>query len=271
MSTVEQFSSYIYENAHSISQEIVDHVVNGSNSEIPKEEQDMALDMYVKLLGFFGDSIQDDNDGVPDHLIEWSKKNAAMQVNAGGRISEIIVRYPPTRDVFIDIMTRISLEIGLSVKDNAFILKMINRMLDVSLNETVFAFENMSNKNKASMQKELVSLSAPIVPVRDEVVVIPLIGYIDKERIQYIIETVVPRIASMDVDYVIADFSGVLTVDSYVAESLQQIGGMFRLMGIKVVTTGMRPELVQAAIRSNIEMSTQNSYSTVKQALETIF
>ena len=144
-------------------------------------------------------------------------------------------------------------------------------MLDVSLNETIFAFEHMSNKYKDDMQKELISLSAPIVPVRDEVVVLPLIGYIDEERIRYIMETVVPKIAAMEVDYVIADFSGVLTINSYVAQALHQVGSMLRLMGIKVVSTGMRPELVQVVVNSNIEMSSQHSYSTVKQALENIY
>ena len=124
MSSNVQFSAYINEHAQSIAQEVVGYVVNSSNLDISEEEKGMARAMYVKLLGFFGDSLQgEDNGSVPEHLIEWSKKNAKMQVNAGGKISEIIVRYPPTRDVFIEIMTRISLEIGLSVQDNAFILK----------------------------------------------------------------------------------------------------------------------------------------------------
>lgn len=271
MSTVEQFSNYICENAHSISEEVVEYVVSRSKPGISEEEKNMALAMYVKLLGFFGDSLNTENENfVPDHLIEWSKNNAEMQVNSGGKISEIIIRYPLTRDIFTEILSRISIDVGLSTADTANIIKKINRMLDVSLNETVFAFERLSEQSKKELQKELIALSAPIVPIRDEVVVLPLIGYIDEERAHYIMETAVPKIAAMNVDYVIVDFSGVLTINRRVAESLHQIGNMLRIMGIKVVSSGMRPELVQVAINSNIEMSSSYAFSTVKQALENI-
>lgn len=271
MSTVEQFSSYICENAHSISEEIVEYVVGRSKPGIAEEEKDMALSMYIKLLGFFGDSLNAESENfVPEHLIVWSRNNAEMQVKSGGKISEIIVRYPLTRDIFTDILSRISSSIGLSTSQTAHIIKKINQMLDVSLNETVFAFERLSEQSKQEMQKELVALSAPIVPIRDEVVVLPLIGYIDENRANYIMETAIPKISEMNVDYVIVDFSGVLTINRRVAESLHQVGNMLRIMGIKVVTSGMRPELVQVAINSNIKMSSTYSFSTVKQALENI-
>ncbi|MFD1032236.1 STAS domain-containing protein [Metaplanococcus flavidus] len=271
MLSVDQFSSYISENAHSISKEVVEYVVSRSKTEISEEEKEAALSMYVKLLGFFSESLKNENeDFMPEHLIEWSKNNAQMQVNSEGKISDIIVRYPLTRDIFTDILIRISLEIELSSADTGHIIKGINRILDVSLNETVRAFEQLSDQSKAELQKELVSLSAPIVPIRDEVVVLPLIGYIDEERTKFIMETAVPKIAAMNVDYVIMDFSGVLTINTHVAVSLHQIGNMLRIMGIQVASSGMRPELVQVAINSNITMSSAFTFSTVKQALETI-
>lgn len=271
MTTVDQFSSYICENAQSISEEVVEYVVSRSQPGISEEEKSMAFSMYVKLLGFFGDSLNNKSeDFVPEHLIEWSKNNAEMQVKNGGKLSEIIIRYPLTRDIFTEILSRGSINVGLSTADTAHIIKQINRMLDVSLNETVFAFERFSEQSKQEMQRELVALSAPIVPIRDEVVVLPLIGYFDEERAHYIMETAIPKIAAMNVEYVIVDFSGVLTINRHVAESLHQIGNMLRIMGIKVVSSGMRPELVQVVINSNIEMASTYSFSTVKQALETI-
>lgn len=271
MSNVDQFSSYISENAHSISKEVVDYVVDRSKPGISEEEKEMALSMYVKLLGFFSDSVKNDSESfMPEHLIEWSKNNAQMQVNSGGKLSDIIVRYPLTRDIFTEILIRIGLDIELSTADTGRIIKGINRVLDVSLSETVLAFEDLSDQSKAKLQKELVSLSAPIVPIRDEVVVLPLVGYIDEERTKYIMETTVPKIAAMNVDYVIMDFSGVMTINHHVAVSLHQIGNMLRIMGIQVVSTGIRPELVQVAINSDINLSSAFAFSTVKQALETI-
>lgn len=271
MSGVDQFSSYICENAHSISKEVVEYVVDRSKPGISEEEKEMALSMYVKLLSFFSESLKNESESfIPDHLIEWSKNNAQMQVNSGGKLSDIIVRYPLTRDIFTEVLVRISLELDLSTADTGLVLKGINQVLDVSLNETVLAFEQLSEQSKKELQEELLSLSAPIVPIRDEVVVLPLIGYIDEDRASFIMDNVIPKIAAMNVDYVILDFSGVLTINRHVAESLHQIGGIFRMMGINVVITGLRPELVQVAVNSSIKISAANAFSTVKQALEII-
>lgn len=271
MSDVHQFSSYICENAHPISKEVVEYVVSRSKPGISEEEKEMALAMYVKLLSFFSESLRNDKESfVPDHLIEWSKNNAQMQVSSGGKLSDIIVRYPLTRDIFTEVLIRISLELDLSPADTGLVLKGINQILDVSLNETVLAFEQLSEQSKKELQEELLSLSAPIVPIRDEAVVIPLIGYIDEDRATFIMDKAVPEIAAMNVDYVILDFSGVLTINRRVAESLHQIGSIFHIMGISVIITGLRPELVQVAVSTNIKIPAANAFSTVKQALENI-
>lgn len=271
MPSYEYFAEYITNHLEPLAIEVVESVVQRNELDIPEWEKEPAIAMYVELLGFFADSLTvDEADCVPKSLIEWSKKNAEMQVSTGGRISEIVVRYPPTREVFNEIFTRISVELGLSVESHAFILKRINVILDVSLNETFFAFERLTDELQAETHKELIKLSAPIVPIRSDLVVLPLVGYIDSYRINHILENVIPRIAEMNVDHVITDFSGVLTIDAHIAEYLQQIGGTLRLMGIHVVVAGLRPDLVQTIVHSGIDLKATESFANVKQALESI-
>ncbi|WP_298829780.1 STAS domain-containing protein [uncultured Planococcus sp.] len=271
MSSFKDFSQYISENAESLSVEVVESVVQEMNLEIPDWEKEQAASMYVELLGFFGQSLPEgERIEVPDSLIEWSKKNAEMQVASGGKISEIVVRYPPTRQVFSEIFTRLSLDFGLTVVESAKATRGIDAILDVSLNETFYAFERLSERYQAEKQVELLNLSAPIVPVLNDVVVLPLIGVIDSYRIAHINTNVIPRIAEMNVNHVITDFSGVLTIDAHIAQSIQQIGGTLQLMGIHVVIAGLRPDLVQTIVHSGIDMLDTDSYATVKQALESV-
>lgn len=271
MSSFLNFTNYIKKNAQALAAEVVESVLRKANVTIPDWEKEQAVKMYVELFGFFGESIvYEEKEEVPDTLLAWSKKNAAMQVSAEGNISEIVVRYPPTRDVFIDLFTQISIKLGLSVQENAFVIKRINTMLDISLNETIFAFERLSEQFKEETKKELAKLSAPIVPVKDGVVVLPLIGDIDPYRASYLLDHVLPQIGEMDIHYVIADFSGILTINMRIAEYLHQMGNMLRLMGIHVITTGLRPELVQTIVNSKINILEIEAFATVKQALESI-
>ncbi len=271
MSSFTEFCGYITASPRMLAGQVVDRVLAKIDQDIPAEERLRAVDMYEELLGYLGKTIGEESDlEVPDALIEWSKQNAEMQVSAGGKISEIVVRYPPTRAVMVELFTELSVKSGLSLEENALVIKRVNTLLDVSLNETFFAFERFQEKYEAEMQSEMISLSAPVVPVADDVVVLPLIGYLDSYRVNHILTNVIPHIAEMDVYHVITDFSGVLKIDDQTAEAIHHIGSTLSLMGIHVVVAGLRPDLVQTIVRSGIQLSSTDAYATVKQALESL-
>lgn len=271
MSALKDFSQYIRKHADLLSAEVVQSVLQELNVDIPEWEEEQAVSMYVELLGFFGQSLlEGDRVEVPESLIDWSKKNAEMQVASGGKISEIVIRYPVTRQIFSEIFTRLSLQFGLSVVESAKSIKGINAILDVSLNETFYAFERFSENYQAEKQVELLNLSAPIVPVLEDVVVLPLIGVIDSYRVAHILNNVIPKVAEKNVSHVVIDFSGVLTIDNHIAQSIEQVGGTFKLMGIHVVIAGLRPDLVQTIVHSGIDMLDADVFATVKQALESV-
>lgn len=271
MSSFKEFCGYITASPRTLAEQVVDRVLAKIDQDIPAEERLRAVDMYEELLGYLGETIGNEADlEVPDALIEWSKQNAEMQVSSGGKISEIVVRYPPTRVVMAELFTELSVKSGLSLEENALVIKRINTLLDVSLNETFFAFERLQEKYEAEMQSEMIALSAPIVPVADDVVVLPLIGYLDSYRVNHILTNVIPRIAEMDVYRVITDFSGVLKIDDQTAEAIHHIGSTLSLMGIHVVVAGLRPDLVQTIVQSGIQLASADAYATVKQALESL-
>ncbi|PKG25472.1 STAS domain-containing protein [Niallia nealsonii] len=271
MNEMSEFSKFINEHAEILAVEIVENVLKGINLAIPAWEKEQAVSMYFDFLGFFGKSLINQNrESVPDGLMEWSKKNAE-QVALEGQISEIAMRYPITREVITDIITRISIEKGLSVKENAYIIKRLNAMLDISLMETIYAFERITDAHKEEMQKELAKSSAPLVPVSNGVVVLPIIGIIDSFRVNYITEHVIPKVAALNIEKVIIDFSGVYIITEENSRYFHEIGEMLRLMGIEVFITGLRPELVQVVIKGAINNITRNnSFSNVQQALKSI-
>lgn len=265
-----KLAAYLMDHTESLSMEIVESVIQTMGLRIPEEEKNQAIAMYIELLGFLGKSIVEDHEEVPEDLLIWSKKNAHQQAAAGGEISEIAVRYPPTRGIFNDLLTKLSKEFGLSVEENAFIIKRVNRLLDVSLNETIFAFEKLTEQYKEKTQKEMAELSAPVVLIKEGVVVLPLIGVIDSYRARYILDKVVPKISELQVDFVITDCSGLLKIDTEIVSYLRQLSEVLQLLGINAILTGLRPELTQFIVNSGIDMSSIITFAHVKQALESI-
>ncbi|HWO98239.1 MAG TPA: STAS domain-containing protein [Bacillus sp. (in: firmicutes)] len=268
MTSFFNISNYLIESAESLAVEIVEGVLHKMNLKIPEWEKEQAIMMYIQFMEFLGKSLIDNKTEVSEDLVVWSKENGERQAASGEKISEIVVRYPPTRDIFIEILTRISLEFNLSIKETAFIIRQINAMLDVSLNETVFAFERLADKMMDETQREMAELSAPVVPIKEGIGVLPLIGAIDSYRATYILEKVVPKVAELQIKYLIIDFSGILTIDVEIARYLYQIENILRLLGVNTIITGLRPELAQTIVNGGIDMSSIKTFATVKQALE---
>ncbi|MES5261701.1 STAS domain-containing protein [Priestia megaterium] len=130
-------------------------------------------------------------------------------------------------------------------------------------------FEHVKDEMVKKAQQEVLKLSVPIVPIQDGIAVLPLIGSIDSERAEYILENVILKIIEMKVEYLIVDFSGILNIDAIAERYLFDIYSVLRLQGIEVVMTGIRPELAQTVVRNGIDFSSIKTYATVKQAIET--
>jgi len=135
--------------------------------------------------------------------------------------------------------------------------------------ETVIVFEQVKDEMIKKAQQEVLKLSVPVVPIQDGIAVLPLIGSIDSERAEYILENVILKILEMKVEYLIVDFSGILNIDTIAERYLFDIYSVLRLQGIEVMMTGIRPELAQTVVRNGIDFSSIKTYATVKQAIAT--
>jgi rsbT co-antagonist protein RsbR len=260
----------LQQNSESIAKEIVRKILELLGVEIPQNEIDQAIVVYTEYLAFLGDSIMNKDETTSKSLLEWSRKNGEREAAKGGRISDILFRYPPTRMVFIDKMAEISLRHEVNTEDLIWINKRVNNMLDISINETVFAFERQTSKLMKEVQNEVDILSTPVVPVQENVAVLPLVGKMDHDRARLIMERAIPLVAREKIKSLIIDFSGIGTIDATIAKHIFDIHNVLRLLGVNSIATGMRPELAQAAVESGVDFSSINTFATVKQAIDSI-
>jgi anti-anti-sigma factor len=106
-----------------------------------------------------------------------------------------------------------------------------------------------------SQRLMLNELSTPLIPVADEVVVMPLIGSIDSARAMQIVETLLSGVTAHHAATVILDITGVPLVDTQVANVLVQAAQAVRLLGAQVILTGIRPEVAQTLVGLGVNLS----------------
>lgn len=263
-------ANYLKENADLLANKIVDDIIEKFGFQVPPNDVVQAKKVYVEFLEFLSESIDCKEGSVPDKLVEWSRENGKKTAAKHHRISEILIRYPDTRMVFADFILNISIEHGLDTKDVALILKRVHHMLDVSINETVLAFERRSEELLLKAKTELKELSTPIVPIQNGLAVLPLIGSIDADRSEHLMNGVLPKIPEMNIERLIIDFSGIVTIDTEVASHIFNVYRVLGLLGVDVLVTGLRPEIAISAVSEGIDFTSIKTFANVKQAIESI-
>jgi rsbT co-antagonist protein RsbR len=114
---------------------------------------------------------------------------------------------------------------------------------------------NLQQQVIDAQQAALRELSTPLIPITDGVVAMPLIGSIDSNRAQQVIESLLEGVASLRAHTTIIDITGVPVVDTQVANALIRAAQAVKLLGAKVILTGIRPEVAQTLVSLNVDLA----------------
>jgi rsbT co-antagonist protein RsbR len=106
----------------------------------------------------------------------------------------------------------------------------------------------------ARQQEEMLELSTPVVTLWDGVLALPLIGTLDSQRTQSVMEALLQRIVETGSDIAIIDITGVPTVDTLTAQHLLKTITAARLMGADCIISGIRPQIAQTIVHLGVNL-----------------
>ncbi|MRX73234.1 STAS domain-containing protein [Bacillus lacus] len=270
MTALSKVASYLIEHCEILAGDVTEEIVERFPFEVPQAEVESAKRMYSEFLFFLGESINCTENSVPETLQRWSKGNGERAAASNAKISDIFIRYPDTRMVFSDFVLNLGKQFDLTSDEIVLILKRINHLLDLSINETVFAYEARTDFNLKEAQEKIRELASPVVPIQEGIAILPLIGKIDTDRAEHLLNKVVPELPHLEVNCLILDFSGIVTIDTDVASHIFNLYNVLRLLGINVIFTGIRPELATKVIHGGIDFSSHKIYANVREAIKAL-
>lgn len=141
----------------------------------------------------------------------------------------------------------------------------INDGIDKFLNHFFISYSSYKDKLINAQRLMVEHLSVPIIPIRPDIAVLPLIGVIDEYRIDTIEEKVLTEISNMEICTLIIDLSGVNDMDIEVILDFQRVMSGISLMGCEAVITGLRTDLIKKMIRFDISF---DEYASIKGTLQ---
>jgi rsbT co-antagonist protein RsbR len=119
---------------------------------------------------------------------------------------------------------------------------------------TAEVFQKSREEIIARQQRELLELSTPVVRLWEGVLALPLIGTLDSERTQTVMESLLEEIVNSGAELAIIDITGVPTVDTLVAQHLIKTVAAARLMGADCIISGIRPQIAQTIVHLGLEL-----------------
>jgi rsbT co-antagonist protein RsbR len=102
----------------------------------------------------------------------------------------------------------------------------------------------------------------------DNILAVPLIGTLDSNRTQVVMENLLEAIVNTRSDIAIIDITGVPMVDTLVAQHLLKTVAAARLMGADCIISGVRPQIAQTIIHLGVDLSAVTTKATLAAALQ---
>ncbi|RRR69657.1 MAG: PAS domain S-box protein [Candidatus Viridilinea halotolerans] len=135
--------------------------------------------------------------------------------------------------------------------------------------------ERRAEEERLTLQEQVIDaqrealreVSTPLIPLADDVVVMPLVGAIDSSRAQQIMEVLLEGIASYQADTVLLDISGVRVVDTQVADALLRSARAVQLLGAQIVLTGISADVAQTIVHLGADMGRIMTRANLQEGL----
>jgi rsbT co-antagonist protein RsbR len=131
---------------------------------------------------------------------------------------------------------------------------------------TTEAYQKSREEVVSRQQQEMMELSTPVVTLWQGVLALPLIGTLDSERTQVVMESLLQRIVDTGSTIAILDITGVPTVDTLVAQHLLKTVAAARLMGADCIISGIRPQIAQTIVHLGVDLNTVTTKATLADA-----
>ena len=116
-------------------------------------------------------------------------------------------------------------------------------------------------------QEDLMELSSPVSKVWDNILILPVIGTLDSQRTQIMMENLLQKIVSTGCTTAILDITGVPTVDTQVANHLLKTVTAARLLGAECIVSGISPAIAQTIVHLGINLSQILTKATLQDAM----
>jgi rsbT co-antagonist protein RsbR len=114
----------------------------------------------------------------------------------------------------------------------------------------------------------MLEVSVPVLALWKGIVAVPLIGTLDSNRTRMFMDRFLGTIAKTNARISLLDITGVPTVDTQTAQHLIEAVTAAKLLGNRVIMTGIRPNIAQTLVHLGIDISMVHTCASLESGLQ---
>jgi rsbT co-antagonist protein RsbR len=149
---------------------------------------------------------------------------------------------------------------------SAFISLLKLKMLDIGL--AIDTYISARERTIREQQEAIQELPIPVLPFREGMLLVPIIGLIDSLRARLFTEQLLAAVRDNRAKVVVIDITGVQAVDSKVANHIVQTVEAARLMGATVIIAGISPQIAQTMVTLGIDLGRIATVGDLQRGIE---
>ena len=135
-------------------------------------------------------------------------------------------------------------------------------------NTVAISFVQERERVIRQQQEAIRELSTPVLQVREQLLILPIIGVLDSQRARQLTEQLLRAIRANRAKVVVIDITGVPMIDSTVANHLVQTVDASNLMGANVIITGLSSEIALALVTIGLDLTKMNAVGDLQGGIE---
>jgi rsbT co-antagonist protein RsbR len=254
------------------------HVTRLSGLPITEEQtrelqkiEPQILNIRAEFIGIFGQALINNNEQTTIALVkEWAEETGAFIFNLGVPLDEALKDTSFYRKFIWKAVEEFGTEIDLIASTIFKIISVVDPLLDEAVYYFSLTYIKYYEQTLYNAKNALLELSVPVILLTSGVGVLPLIGNIDTERAELLMEKTLEQTSKLMLNYLILDVSGVFIIDTMILNQLFKVINALALIGVKTIITGVRPEVAQTIVKLGINLDEITFKSNLHQAFAEI-
>ena len=134
--------------------------------------------------------------------------------------------------------------------------------------ETANSALEMEVVERTQAEQTVLQLSAPILPIRDRLLLMPIIGVVNAERAQYIVDHLLQAIPARRARIVVLDFTGLVEIDEPTTLQLIKAIEAVKLLGARTVFTGLSSATTYQLVKMGFELDKVVATNDLQSGIE---